>query len=91
MIHAHNTLQNRRWYMTMPVKVLPAPCTCVRTVMPVVHMTRDMMGHMHEELKGVDILVNNAGIQYVSPVHEFPEDKWWVLLLAAVVGRYRGA
>jgi NADP-dependent 3-hydroxy acid dehydrogenase YdfG len=56
-----------------------------------IHMTRDMMGHMHEELKGVDILVNNAGIQYVSPVHEFPEDKWWVLLLAAVVGRDRGA
>ena len=25
---------------------------------------------------GVDILVNNAGIQHVSPVHEFPVDKW---------------
>lgn len=24
----------------------------------------------------VDILVNNAGIQFVSPVDEFPEDKW---------------
>lgn len=24
----------------------------------------------------VDILVNNAGIQHVSPVEEFPEDKW---------------
>lgn len=24
----------------------------------------------------VDILVNNAGIQFVSPVEEFPEDKW---------------
>lgn len=24
----------------------------------------------------VDILVNNAGIQHVSPVDEFPEDKW---------------
>lgn len=37
---------------------------------------REMMGEMHEQLSGVDILVNNAGIQYVSPVHEFPEDKW---------------
>jgi NADP-dependent 3-hydroxy acid dehydrogenase YdfG len=37
-----------------------------------------MMGDMHEQLSGVDILVNNAGIQYVSAVHEFPEDKWWV-------------
>ncbi|TDR88059.1 3-hydroxybutyrate dehydrogenase [Enterovirga rhinocerotis] len=24
----------------------------------------------------VDILINNAGIQYVSPVEEFPDDKW---------------
>lgn len=24
----------------------------------------------------IDILVNNAGIQYVSPVEDFPEDKW---------------
>ena len=25
---------------------------------------------------GVDILVNNAGIQYVSPIQNFPVDKW---------------
>jgi 3-hydroxybutyrate dehydrogenase len=25
---------------------------------------------------GIDILVNNAGIQHVSPVHEFPVEKW---------------
>lgn len=24
--------------------------------------------------------VNNAGIQYVAPVHEFPEDKWEAIL-----------
>ncbi|MCV2360968.1 3-hydroxybutyrate dehydrogenase [Paucibacter sp. TC2R-5] len=28
------------------------------------------------ELGSVDILVNNAGIQYVSPVHEFPLERW---------------
>ena len=28
------------------------------------------------ELGHVDVLVNNAGIQHVSPVHEFPLDKW---------------
>jgi len=28
------------------------------------------------ELGGVDILVNNAGIQHVSPVDEFPIEKW---------------
>jgi 3-hydroxybutyrate dehydrogenase len=29
-----------------------------------------------DQLGGVDILVNNAGIQYVSPVEQFPEEKW---------------
>ena len=28
----------------------------------------------------VDILVNNAGIQFVSPVADFPEDKWAAVL-----------
>ncbi len=28
------------------------------------------------ELGSCDILVNNAGIQFVSPVEEFPIDKW---------------
>ena len=29
-----------------------------------------------EALGGVDILVNNAGIQFVSPIEDFPIDKW---------------
>lgn len=28
------------------------------------------------EFGGVDILVNNAGIQNVSPIEDFPDDKW---------------
>ena len=31
---------------------------------------------MVAEAGAVDILVNNAGIQFVSPVQEFPDDKW---------------
>ena len=27
-------------------------------------------------LGGVDILVNNAGIQHVSPIEEFPPERW---------------
>lgn len=29
---------------------------------------------------GVDILVNNAGMQYVSPVEDFPDDKWEAIM-----------
>jgi len=35
-----------------------------------------MIGAAEERFGAVDVLVNNAGIQHVSPVDEFPEDKW---------------
>ena len=33
-----------------------------------------------EQAGGCDILVNNAGIQYVSPIEEFPVEKWDTIL-----------
>ncbi len=35
-----------------------------------------MIRQAETELGGVDILVNNAGIQFVSPVEDFPVEKW---------------
>jgi 3-hydroxybutyrate dehydrogenase len=35
-----------------------------------------MITKAQTELGSVDILVNNAGIQYVSPIEEFPVEKW---------------
>lgn len=35
-----------------------------------------LVKYTEEQLGAVDILVNNAGIQHVSPVEEFPHDKW---------------
>ncbi len=39
-----------------------------------------MMRRCADELGGPDILVNNAGIQHVSPVEDFPPDKWDAIL-----------
>ncbi|SFG84741.1 3-hydroxybutyrate dehydrogenase [Neptunomonas qingdaonensis] len=35
-----------------------------------------MIAKAEQAFGSVDILVNNAGIQFVSPVEDFPEDKW---------------
>jgi 3-hydroxybutyrate dehydrogenase len=35
-----------------------------------------MIADAEKELGGLDILVNNAGIQFVSPIEEFPVEKW---------------
>src|SRR6202046_1523988 len=35
-----------------------------------------MIAQAQRDLGGVDILVNNAGIQFVSPIEEFPVEKW---------------
>ncbi len=35
-----------------------------------------MIRQAEEAFGGVDILVNNAGIQFVSPVEDFPAEKW---------------
>ncbi len=35
-----------------------------------------MMAEAATKLGIIDVLINNAGIQYVSPIEEFPENKW---------------
>jgi 3-hydroxybutyrate dehydrogenase len=41
-----------------------------------------------QEMGGVDILVNNAGIQFVSPVDEFPEDKWEAIIQTNLISTF---
>lgn len=36
----------------------------------------DMVRNAERDLGSVDILVNNAGVQFVSPIEDFPPEKW---------------
>ncbi|WP_299686248.1 3-hydroxybutyrate dehydrogenase [uncultured Tateyamaria sp.] len=36
----------------------------------------DLVAQTETDLGAVDVLVNNAGIQFVSPIEEFPIEKW---------------
>ncbi len=39
-----------------------------------------MFATTREQLGPVDVLVNNAGVQHVSPVEDFPVDKWNLII-----------
>lgn len=39
-----------------------------------------MFGRAETEAGGVDILVNNAGTQFVSPIEDFPTEKWDLIM-----------
>lgn len=40
----------------------------------------DMFARADKDMGGVDILVNNAGTQFVSPIEDFPSEKWDLIL-----------
>ena len=54
----------------------------------------DLVAYAEREFGRLDILVNNAGVQHVSPVEEFPPEKWDFILavnLSAVFHATRAA
>lgn len=40
----------------------------------------EMFARADKDMGGVDILVNNAGTQFVSPIEDFPPEKWDLIL-----------
>jgi 3-hydroxybutyrate dehydrogenase len=50
--------------------------TFVRTDLTRREQCRQLVDAALAQAGRVDILINNAGIQHVSPVEDFPEDKW---------------
>ncbi len=53
---------------------------------------RDQVRAMVEEtvraFGRLDILVNNAGLQHIAPIHEFPEEKWDLLIGVMLTGTF---
>jgi 3-hydroxybutyrate dehydrogenase len=49
-----------------------------------------MIGQAVRDLGGVDILINNAGIQFVSPIEEFPIDKWNQIIAINLSAAFHG-
>lgn len=49
---------------------------------------RALVGRAEREWGGVDILINNAGVQHVSPVEEFPEDRWEQLIRIMLIAPF---
>ncbi len=47
-----------------------------------------MMAGAVESFGGVDILVNNAGIQFVSPIEDFPPEKWEAIIAINLVALF---
>lgn len=41
---------------------------------------RDMIQQACNRFGAVDVLINNAGIQHVSPIEDFPDDKWSAII-----------
>ncbi|MFD2246840.1 3-hydroxybutyrate dehydrogenase [Pontibacter ruber] len=50
-----------------------------------------MVQQAERELGQVDVLVNNAGIQHVSPVEEFPEDRWDAIIAINMSATFHSA
>lgn len=41
---------------------------------------RDMVQQAEDRFGAIDILINNAGIQHVSPIEDFPDEKWLAII-----------
>jgi 3-hydroxybutyrate dehydrogenase len=49
---------------------------------------RALVDRAQKEWERLDILVNNAGLQHVSPVEEFPEERWELMIRIMLVGPF---
>lgn len=48
----------------------------------------EMIAQAMSTFGGIDVLINNAGIQHVSPVEDFPVEKWNAILSIVLTGAF---
>lgn len=60
----------------------------VKTSVSQSNEVRHLVDATIERFGRLDILVNNAGLQFVAPVHEFPEEKWDLLIGVMLTGSF---
>ena len=49
---------------------------------------RALINMTAHEFGRIDFLINNAGLQYICPIHEFPEDQWDRLIGVMLTGTF---
>jgi len=70
------------------LEALGPACAFVATNVSDAVEVRRLVGTAVEKFGRLDILVNNAGLQHVSPVVDFPEDRWNYLIGVMLTGTF---
>jgi 3-hydroxybutyrate dehydrogenase len=70
------------------IEALGPACAFVSTNVSDAAEVRRMVDAAVEKFGRLDILVNNAGLQHVSPVVDFPEDRWNYLIGVMLTGTF---
>jgi 3-hydroxybutyrate dehydrogenase len=70
----------RNWYKSWELALADARARGYGADLTKPAAIEEMFKRADKDMGGVDILVNNAGTQFVSPIEDFPPEKWDLIL-----------